>query len=171
MERNASLDRAVERLLDDARFLRRFRKDPDAALRPFQLSEREVEAVKRGDAEELVALGLDPRFVWPSLKATSGGRRWLARSGRKLAPLAFAVAAAALWPGSAQAVRTAPGQRRAARRIARAASRHRSGLPRAISRARTRTAPGLRAAARNAARTGTVGAVESVIKPPGGGTP
>ena len=60
---NDRLNRAVERLLLDKRFLRRFRRDPEGALRSFELTAEEVEAVKEGDAARLVALGLDPSYA------------------------------------------------------------------------------------------------------------
>jgi hypothetical protein len=50
----------VERLLVDKRFLRRFRRDPEAALAPLGLTAAEVEAVKSGDSGRLLELGLAP---------------------------------------------------------------------------------------------------------------
>jgi hypothetical protein len=93
---NDHLNRAVERLLLDKRLLRRFRKDPEAALRPFGLSGEEIEAVKDGDAGRLIRLGLDPSYVWP--KARPAFPLWTLVRAKKLTP-AF-VLAALLLPAS-----------------------------------------------------------------------
>src|SRR5687768_7103219 len=91
MHMNDRLNRAIERLLLDKRFLRRFRRDPEAALRPFELTGEEIEAVKAGDAAGLVALGLDPSYAWPKVRSPLLPLWTLARA-KKLTP-AFVLAA------------------------------------------------------------------------------
>lgn len=124
---NQALNEVVGRLLADRRFQRRFRVDPEGTLRRYGLSPQAVEAVKRGDADELLALGLSPELVWPELRPESGAlRRWLLRSGQTLAPAAFVAALLVALPAPA-AARATPVARilkaRAARRIA-ASARH-----------------------------------------------
>src|SRR5919106_6829750 len=85
MHMNDRLNRAVERLLLDKRFLRRFRRDPEAALRPLELTSEEIEAVKEGDAARLVALGLDPSYAWPKVRSPLLPLWMLARA-KKLTP-------------------------------------------------------------------------------------
>jgi Aromatic-ring-opening dioxygenase LigAB, LigA subunit len=91
---NDRLNRTVERLLLDRRFLRRFRRDPEAALRPYALTHEEIEAVKAGDAAVLIDLGLDPSYVRPKV-SSPGLRTWVLRHAKKLAP-AVVLAALAL---------------------------------------------------------------------------
>jgi hypothetical protein len=62
---NERLNRVVEQLLLDRRFLRRFRRNPERALAPYGLTFEEAEAVKRGNLHELLGLGLDPAYAWP----------------------------------------------------------------------------------------------------------
>jgi hypothetical protein len=69
MKMNDRLNRAVERLLLDKGFLRRFRRNPEAALRPFELTAEEIEAVKEGNPATLVGLGLDPSYAWPKVRS------------------------------------------------------------------------------------------------------
>jgi len=94
---NDRLNAAVERLLSDSRFLRRFRRHPERTLAVYELTHEEIEAVKRGDAPELLALGLDPRLVWPRVQAESP-LVWLVSRMRPLSPAL--VLAALLAPGS-----------------------------------------------------------------------
>ena len=42
---NKRLNNAIERLLLDDRFLRRFRRNPERALEPFDMYDAEIEAV------------------------------------------------------------------------------------------------------------------------------
>jgi hypothetical protein len=93
MHVNDRLNRAVERLLLDKRFLRRFRRNPEAALKPFALTSEEIEAVKDGDARRLVGLGLDPSYVWP--KRPRPVPFWALARAKKLTP-AFVLAALVL---------------------------------------------------------------------------
>jgi hypothetical protein len=93
MHVNDRLNRAVERLLLDRRFLRRFRRNPEAALEPFELTSEEIEAIKDGDARRLVGLGLDPSYVWP--KRPRPVPFWILARAKKLTP-AFVLAALVL---------------------------------------------------------------------------
>jgi hypothetical protein len=106
---NEPLNEAVERLLVDRRFLRRFRRNPGRALRPYALSEREVEAVKDGRPKELLRLGLDPGLISPTPAANPAVvQRWLLDNARRLVPAAFlAVATLVFAPAP-----TAPARRR-----------------------------------------------------------
>ena len=82
---NDRLNRVVERLLLDRRFLRRFRRNPEKALAPFGLTHEETEAVKGGSAVELLRLGLDPAYVWP--KGDVGFlQSWIVRHAKRLTP-------------------------------------------------------------------------------------
>jgi len=82
---NHRLNRAVERLLLDKRFLRRFRRNPEATLEPFGLTSPEVDAVKSGDPAELVELGLDPSYVWPKARRPLFPM-WILKGAKKLSP-------------------------------------------------------------------------------------
>ena len=72
---NERLNRAVEQLLLDKRFLRRFRRDPERTLEAFDLTGEEVEAVKRGNAHELLRLGLDPSTARRGRTSPEAARR------------------------------------------------------------------------------------------------
>lgn len=140
---NDRLNRAVEALLSDGRLLRRFRRKPDRALRAYGLTAAEIEAVKRGDAAELLALGLDPALVWPKAPTDSVFRRWLLAHPQRLAPVAFAVAVIASAPAAAGAARgrriSLVHRERSARIAARALLRVNRNAPRAVRlRARRR---------------------------------
>jgi hypothetical protein len=82
---NERLNNVIERLLLDDRFLRRFRSNPERTLEPFELTDAEVEAVKRGDAGQLLRMGLDPMYVWP--KPDDGFlHTWIVRHVKRLTP-------------------------------------------------------------------------------------
>jgi hypothetical protein len=116
---NEALNEVVVRLFDDRRFLRRFRRNPERALRGYRLDAREVEALKRGDTRELLELGLRPTLVWPELRpAVSPVSTWLLQSRRRLAPAALLLALFAAAPATASAARGRMLGPRAARRIA-----------------------------------------------------
>ena len=117
---NERLDAAVQRLFTDRRFLGRFRTDPTKALAGFDLSQAEIEAIKRGDAQELVGLGLDPAIAWPQPANAGALQTWLLRNAARLAPAAVLAALALAWPATSQAVprrggppRAVPGLQRA----------------------------------------------------------
>ncbi len=82
---NDRLNVVVERLLLDDRFLRRFRRNPDRALEAFDLTGEEADAVKRGNAEQLIGLGLDPSYVWPQ-ERDGFLHAWLVRHAKRLTP-------------------------------------------------------------------------------------
>ncbi len=89
--RNERLTEAVNALLQDRKLVSRFRRNPERALRRFGLDAAELEAVKRGDATELVELGLDQRSVWPE----PGGRSirtWILKNPGRVSPAVFAAA-------------------------------------------------------------------------------
>jgi hypothetical protein len=100
---NDRLNDAVERLLLDKRFLRRFRRNPEAALEPFALTTEEIEAVKNGDARWLVGLGLDPSYVWPKARSPLVPL-WILARAKKLTP-ALVLAALVLPASPALAAR------------------------------------------------------------------
>jgi hypothetical protein len=148
--KNEGLNEVVERLLADRRFQRRFRKDPERAVRGYGLTSVELDAVKRGDERTLIGLGVSPDLVWPELAARNGVVwGWLLHPGRKLAPAAFVAALLVAFPAQAATGRRASGgryvRRRAARRAAgrhlRRASARRAAYPdsrRRLARARAR---------------------------------
>jgi hypothetical protein len=108
---NQALDTAVERLLCDRRFLKRFRRRPERALRPYGLSCEEVAAVKRGDSRELMALGLDPELASPSGRLDrTPMAAWLLRNASRLAPASVLAATALVFAPAASA--PAGGRRR-----------------------------------------------------------
>jgi hypothetical protein len=165
-----SLNDAVERLLTDGAFLRRFRRDPERTLRRYDLTETEIEAVKRGDARELLALGLDPAYVWPKVQ-TAALEPWLFQNARRLAPAAFLAAALALLAApTARGVEGQPGppgRMRALRRLAEVETDRDTGLPRALVQA-TRddeAPPGLPRAIEHAGVTGVPRAIERIASP------
>jgi hypothetical protein len=161
-----TLNHAVERLLTDGAFMRRFRRNPERALRRYELTETEIEAIKCGDARELLALGLDPAYVWPKAQ-TATLEPWLFQNARRLAPAAFLAAALALLGAPlARGAQNPPGRARATRRLARVAARHRTGLRRALVRTGRNAPPGMRHAVGRAENTGIVRSVERVAPPP-----
>jgi hypothetical protein len=105
---NDRLNRAVERLLLDKRFLRRFRRDPEAALRPFELTAEEIEAVKEGDAARLVRLGLDPSYAWPKVRSPLVPLWILARAKRLTPALVLATLVLPASPALARSRRARP---------------------------------------------------------------
>jgi hypothetical protein len=123
---NERLTAAVDALLRDRRLTSRFRRDPDRALRRFGLGPTELEAVKRGDAAELVQLGLDPRAVWPENDG-QWVRRWILRNAGRVSPAVFA--AALLAAPAAVGARATPTR---ARRVVRCAFGARAGRARCI---------------------------------------
>jgi hypothetical protein len=122
---NDRLNRAVERLLLDKRFLRRFRRDPEAALRSFALTDQEIDAVKLGDASRLVRLGLDPNYVWPKVRSPFFPA-WILTRAKKLTP-AVVVAVFALQASPAFAAPPGQGRRSRVGRISRYFGRQRFG--------------------------------------------
>ena len=89
--RNERLTDAVNALLHDRKLVSRFRRNPGRALRRFGLDAAELEAVKRGDATELVELGLDPWSVWPEA-GNQSIRTWILRNAGRVSPIVFAAA-------------------------------------------------------------------------------
>lgn len=137
--RNHRLDEVLEKLLGDRRFLTRFRKDPEATLRPFGLDAREREAVLAGDIDRLAAFGADvrrlnPRHHW-SPRRLIADLAWAAPAiAAVLLAVQLAIAPAAI--GRSRARRRAALRQRAA---ARGRARRQFGLPRLRARIRTRT--------------------------------
>jgi hypothetical protein len=135
------MNKALTRLTVDREFLADFRRDPEAALRPYNLSDAEFEAIKAGDAASLAACGVD-------VVALADGRR-LGRLARRLPRVAAAVFAlrAVVLPLAPAGAARARGLGRARRATARARARGAAGgfararrailEPRAIARART----------------------------------
>lgn len=101
--RNASLTAAVERLLCDHRFRSRFQRDPEGVLARFGLSPTEVAALREGDSETLLQLGLDPSIIWPEPGRSTPLEPWLLRNAKRLAPAVFLAALLAAWPATAAA--------------------------------------------------------------------
>jgi hypothetical protein len=115
---NDTLNETVERLFDDRRFLRRFRRNPERALRRSGLETHEIDALKRGETRELLALGMRPTLVWPELRpAMPSPAAWLFQSRRKLAPAALLLALAAVAPAQATAARRQSLRTRALERV------------------------------------------------------
>ena len=172
---NDRLNRAVERLLLDKRFLRRFRRNPEAALRPFELTAEEIEAVKEGDAGRLVGLGLDPSYAWPKV-SSSFVPLWLLARAKKLTP-ALVFAALALPASPALAARNRSAHPSAVGRVSRYLARNRVAGPfySRVARAggagdvTSRAATGRNTSAYFARARQT--ADEAGIPPPGGETP
>ncbi len=57
-----ALKRVVSRAISDAAFRRQLQNDPKAALKEFELSAAEMNALTSGDATKLTALGIDQRM-------------------------------------------------------------------------------------------------------------
>lgn len=161
-----SLNAAVERLLVDRGFARRFRRNPERALRRYGLGADEVEALKRGRADELLALGVDPEYVWPRAEA-AGLEPWLLRNARRLAPVTLLAALTLVGAPTALAARQ--GRARALRRLGRHAALRRTGLRRAFARTLGRerhSPPGIRRAIRRAGPTGIRRAIRRIAPEP-----
>ena len=76
MDRRARMLTGIaERLYDDARFLRAFRRDPQRALKGYGLKPDEVEAIMAGDAERLEALGVDVDALLEPVPSFAARRR------------------------------------------------------------------------------------------------
>ena len=115
------MNQALTRLMVDREFLADFRRDPEATLRPYKLSEAEIEAIKAGDAASLAACGVD---VLGLAEGRPLGR--LARRVPRVAAAAFALRALVLPLAPAGAAR-ARGLGRARRATARARARGAAG--------------------------------------------
>jgi hypothetical protein len=133
---NVNLNAAVERLIADRRFLARFRRNPERALEGFDLSALEVDALKRGESDELLALGLDPRHVSPEAVDVIPLQSWTVRNAGRLVPTALLAAALLAVAGPAGGTDRAASRRRAVkrrttvrRRAARAIPRERAARP------------------------------------------
>jgi hypothetical protein len=87
----------------DRRLLRRFRRNPDRALKRFDLSREEVDAVKDGRIQRLVPLGLRTDLVWPHAGNSLFVPNWALRNAKRLAPAALIAAAAFAWPAAGHA--------------------------------------------------------------------
>ena len=57
------INTAVTALFSDSSLLAKFKNNPEKALRSFDLLECELDAVKSGDEQALLAHGLDPQLV------------------------------------------------------------------------------------------------------------
>lgn len=112
---NESLDKAVERLLTDARFLGRFRRSPERACEGLGLSRGGIAALKRGREDELLALGLEPALVRPPAQAVAPIQWWAVQNARRLPP-AVLVAAALLSKPALDGDRTGSQNRNGRRR-------------------------------------------------------
>jgi hypothetical protein len=148
---NVNLDAAVRRLIADKRFLTRFRRDPESAVESFDLSAQEVEALKRGEADELIAFGLDPRYVYPEAADAAPAQSWALRNAQRLSLPALVAAALLGFTVTAgggprvvdrAAQRKAPTRARAAR-----VAKRETAARMAQTRARTFRHAGLRRAA------------------------
>jgi hypothetical protein len=73
--RARTLTRIAERLYDDQRFLRAFRRDPEAALARYRLAPEEAEAIIAGDAERLEAFGVDVDGLLEPVRTFAARRR------------------------------------------------------------------------------------------------
>lgn len=91
-----TMQQAVERLADDHRFARRFRQDPELALRRYRLDAAQVQAIKSGDADVLAAHGVD-------VVALANGRRKHLRGAARKMLAALTVMTASLGFGAAPA--------------------------------------------------------------------
>ena len=139
------LNEVVERLLVDDRFMRRFRRNPEKALRKYDLTREEIEAVKAGRTQTLLELGLDPALVWPRAEADDARRGWFTRNALAVGPAALLVALV-MGAAAAPSARAIPRERR-------------TGLRRAVGRmsprARVQFVAGLRRAHAHMLRAGS----------------
>jgi hypothetical protein len=114
---NDRLNNAIERLLLDDRFLRRFRCDPERALEPYELTDAEVAAVTSGDARQLLQMGLDSAYVWPRQRE-GFLHAWIVRHVKRLTP-ALVLAAFVLPAAPALAARRVSGRQSPVARVSR----------------------------------------------------
>lgn len=94
-------------------------------MRPFALTDQEIDAVQAGDASRLVRLGLDPNYVWPKVRS-SFFPAWILTGAKKLSP-AVVVAVFALQASPAFAAPPGRGRRSRVGRISRYFGRQRVG--------------------------------------------
>lgn len=158
-----TLNEVVTRLLVERRFLARFRADPEGAVSGYNLSRQEVDAIKRGDQHELLALGLDRKILDPRPARRSWSSYLLLRLTGTVAAPALLLFAVALGTGTASAetgtAARRAGKRRAARRLVRIAGRRRTGLRGVRARLIRREGhPGIR---RARARIGHISAIRA----------
>ena len=59
----AGVQAFIEKALNDEGFQAEFKADPDKAMSQFDLTEREMEAIKHGSEDQLQSLGLDARLT------------------------------------------------------------------------------------------------------------
>ena len=182
---NQRVSRAVDRLLTDDRLLRRFRKNPEQAMKQFRLKGGELEQVKSGDLLGLLRVGLDPKLAFPRPLSRPLLASMLTRFGAKMAPGLFAAVlltfaagtgAFAAGPDARRRVgRAGPGRgvrRRVAARRLNARQHHLRALRRARAVLGARRVEG-RAFARMARRRAAIqtrrSALRAIINPVDGG--
>lgn len=113
------LARVVDRLLSDSEFLDRFRENPESVLRPYRLSDVEVEALKRGDAAELERLGVEVQLYMADPPAPARSV-WLSSPAGRLAIAVFTALVMVVGPGVLAAAPAHAARRHGARRRVRA---------------------------------------------------
>ncbi len=133
------LNSAITALMTDDSLLSRFQRSPEAAMRRFGLSECELDAVKSGDEQQLLAHGLKPELINRRPEAPHWFGGLLGTVARRVAaPVVIAVLVAfAVQGGGISTASAARANRNAARHV----SRMRTGGPvglRTLSRTRAR---------------------------------
>ncbi|NQW18357.1 MAG: hypothetical protein HQ478_12815 [Chloroflexi bacterium] len=138
---NEPLNSAVKALISDGSLLSKFRRDPAAAMRRFKLSECELDAVKSGDEQQLLAHGMTPELITGQPQAPHWFGGLLGTVARRMAaPAVLAVLLAIAVQGAAAPdANAARANKRATRRVNNIRTFGPSGLRRASVRARTRS--------------------------------
>lgn len=165
------LNSAVTALMTDNSLLSRFRRDPAAAMRRFELTDCELDAVKSGDEQALLSHGLAPEMVAGQTRAPhwfSGLVGTVAR--RMAAPAVIAVLfALAVQGGGIQTASAGRANIRARIRVGSMRADGPLGMRRASIRARARAdvsgiRAGIRARASHRYGVRTAGSRMSVCK-------
>ncbi|NQW19912.1 MAG: hypothetical protein HQ477_04180 [Chloroflexi bacterium] len=135
------INSAVKALFADDSLLAMFRKNPDKAMRRFELLDCELDAIKLGDQEALLAHGLDENLITAPVMAPHWFTGLLGTVARRMAAPAVIAVLLALSIHAAD-ISTASAARanvRARQRIGRIRAQGPLGLRRISLRARKRT--------------------------------
>ncbi len=122
---NERVNSAVTALLSDGSLLSSFRRDPAGATRQFRLSECELDALKSGDEQSLMAHGMAHELITGKLQTPHWFGGLVGTVARRMAAPALVaiLLALAVQGGGTSEVNAATGKGRAGARLRRATGR------------------------------------------------
>ncbi|MBN4064448.1 hypothetical protein JYU04_01780 [Dehalococcoides mccartyi] len=138
---NERVNSAVKALISDESLLAKFQDSPSDAMRKFELLECELEAVKLGDEQSLLAHGMDPALMGGKVVAPHWFNGLFGTVARRMAAPAVLAILLALGVHAAdtQTASAARANFRAGSRVRNVRTFGPSGLHNISARARTRT--------------------------------